>query len=472
MGSSKNAQVVSFRTLSAERPSPTAEPARRPRVGVVVLNYAGGDMTLRCLETVLRSDWPEESLEVVLVDNDPSDGVAERARGMERVRVVTAGTNLGFAGGCNLGIRSLGPVDHVALLNNDATVEPGWLEPLVAALEADPGLGAACPKILLADAFVDVVVTSETAERGLGDRRSLGVAVSGARIDGADATRRVQFVSGFWGVEHGDDGNPLQRTDGNALLRVPARPDRSLPRCSLRLSSDRERNVVLTSDDQHTEHRVGPEPAWYDVALGGEAFDVINTAGSVLVDGGYGADRGFLERDEGQYDEPEEVFAWCGAAVVLSRRYLDAVGTFDDRYFLYYEDFDLSWRGRAQGWRYLYVPGPPVRHVHSASTVEGSRLHHHYSERNRLLTLTRNAPARLALGAAARHVLVTASYARRDVFNPLTHGQRPSWETVRRRAAALGAFARLLPHALAGRRRLRRRQLVPDSEVLALGPPG
>ena len=452
--------------LRVEPPPEAGEAGRRPRVGVVVLNYAGADLTLRCLETVLRSEWPEESLEVVVVDNDSSDGVAERARVMERVRVVAAGTNLGFAGGCNLGIRSLGTVDHVALLNNDATVEPGWLAPLVAALEADPGLGAACPKILFADAFVDVAVTSETAERGVGDRRSLGVAVSGARVDGEEVIRRAQFVKGFWGVEHDDEGTPLQRTDGNALLRVPARPDRSLPCCALRLSSDQERTVVLTSGDRRTEHRVGPEPAWYEVALGGEAFDVVNNVGSVLVDGGYGADRGFLERDEGQYDEAEEVFAWGGAAVVLSRRYLDAVGTFDDRYFLYYEDFDLSWRGRAQGWRYLYVPGPPVRHVHSASTVEGSRLHHHYSERNRLLTLTRNAPARLAVGAAARHVLVTASYARRDVFHPLTHRQRPSWETVRRRATALGAFAGLLPHALADRRRLRRRQQVPDSELL------
>lgn len=455
--------------LDAVSTSPSGEAGPRPCVGVVVLNYHGGDLTLRCLETVLASDWPEKSLEVVLVDNGSSDGVAERARDLERVRVVVARTNLGFAGGCNLGIRSLGPVDHVALLNNDATVDPGWLEPLVAALQSDHGLGAACPKILFADAFVDVLVASDTADRGVGDRRSLGVAVSGARIDGADATRRAQFVKGFWGIEHGDDGTPLQRTDGNALLRVPARADRSLPACALRLSSEQERTVVLTSGEERTEHRVGPQPAWYEVALGGEPFDVINNVGSVLVEGGYGADRGFLERDEGQYDKPEEVFAWCGAAVLLSRRYLDAVGTFDDRYFLYYEDFDLSWRGRAQGWRYLYVPGPPVRHVHSASTVEDSRLHHHYSERNRLLTLTRNAPARLAVEAAARHVLVTASYARRDVFHPLTHGQRPTWETVRRRATALAAFARLLPYALTERRRLRRRQRVPDAELL--GPP-
>jgi GT2 family glycosyltransferase len=157
--------------------------------------------------------------------------------------------------------------------------------------------------------------------------------------------------------------------------------------------------------------------------------------------------------------------------VLLSRRYLDDVGLFDERYFLYYEDFDLAWRGRARGWRYLYVPGPPVRHVHSASTVENSRLHHHYSERNRLLTLTRNAPGPMAARAAVHHALVTASYARRDVFRPLTRGQAPSWETVRRRSAAFASFLARAPSALGARRRLRRRQRVPDREVLAWAAP-
>ena len=120
---------------------------------------------------------------------------------------------------------------------------------------------------------------------------------------------------------------------------------------------------------------------------------MLNNVGSVVLADGHGADRGYLERDAGQFDEVEEVFAWCGAAVLLSREYLETVGLFEDRYFLYYEDFDLSWRGRAEGWRYLYVPASVVRHVHSASSVEGSRLFQHYDERNRLLTLTRNAPA-------------------------------------------------------------------------------
>jgi GT2 family glycosyltransferase len=397
------------------------------------------------------------------VENGSTDGVAARVRAeLAGVRVIDAGANLGFGGGCNLALADLDGVDYVALVNNDAQVEPGWLAPLVAALETDPSVGAANPKILFSDRFVDVHLASDAAERGMGDRRRLGVRLSGVRVGGEDAWERVQLVSGFWGLEHGVNGDgAFQWTNGAAHVRVPA----GHPVCEVRLAADTERTVDVTSGDQRTELAVTPVPAWYQVPLGGGPFDVLNNVGSVVLADGHGADRGYLERDDGQYDEIEEVFAWCGAAVLLSREYLETVGLFEDRYFLYYEDFDLSWRGRAEGWRYLYVPASVVRHVHSASSVEGSRLFQHYDERNRLLTLTRNAPPALAVREAVRHPLITGSYARRDILAPLVHRRPPSVETVRRRMQAYGAYVRMLPEALAGRRRLATRGRLTGEEL-------
>ncbi|MEA2717236.1 MAG: hypothetical protein QOI99_1553 [Actinomycetota bacterium] len=438
------------------------------RVRVVVVNYNGGDYTRACLDSVLASDWPADDLEVVLVDNDSGDGVAAAVKAdYPRVTVIEAGSNRGFAGGCNLALFDLSGVDHVALLNNDATVEPGWLAPLVAAVGADPAIGAANPKILFAGSFVDIVLESSTAIRGLGDRRPLGVRLSGARLDGREAFGRIQLVDGFWGLEHGHDGEDVfQWSNGAAHLRVPARADGSLPRVELRLASDSYRTVVVRSDPEEAQLAVAPEPAWFDVPVVGLPFAVINNVGSRLLPDGHGADRGYQQRDAGQFDEGGEIFAWCGAAVLLSVAYLRSVGVFDETFFLYYEDFDLSWRGRAQGWRYVYVPESVVHHVHSASSVEGSRLFAHYVERNRLLTLTRNAPLAFAGRAAGRHLLITGSYARRDIVSPLAHARRPTVETVRRRLQSLAAYARLVPRALADRRRLRRRRTVDDRRLL------
>ena len=119
--------------------SPTPEPGdRRRRVRVVVVNFNGGGTTLACLDSVLATDWPEEDLQVVLVDNASDRRGGGRGQGLPvdagtQVTVIEAGSNRGFAGGCNLALHDLSEVDYVALLNNDATVEP--------ALAATPGGG-------------------------------------------------------------------------------------------------------------------------------------------------------------------------------------------------------------------------------------------------------------------------------------------------------------------------------------------
>jgi len=434
----------------------------------VVVNYNGGALTLACLESLWKSHWPAAALEVVMVDNGSTDGVAARVRAeLPGVRVIDAGGNLGFGGGCNLALADLDEVDYVALVNNDAQVDPGWLAPLVETLDADPSVGAACPKILFSDRYVDLRLTSPTTTRGVGDRRALGVRLLGATVDGQDAWDRLHLVSGFWGLEHDAAGGAtFEWTNGDAHLRVPAGRLGGPATCELRLAGDHGRTVVVESGPHRSELRVTTAPAWYRVALDGEPFDVINNVGSVVLADGHGADRGYLQRDEGQFDRVEEVFAWCGAAVLLSREYLKRVGMFEERFFLYYEDFDLAWRGRAQGWRHVYVPQSSVRHEHSASSVEGSRLFQHYDERNRLLALTRNAPRSLALRAAVRYLLVTGSYARRDVIVPLVQRRPPSGETVRRRLRAYRAYLRMLPDAVAGRRRLAAAGRLTDEELL------
>ena len=79
--------------------------------------------------------------------------------------------------------------------------------------------------------------------------------------------------------------------------------------------------------------------------------------------------------------------------------------------------------------------------------------------------LVKNAPAAMAVRQVLRYLLVTASYARRDVVGPALSGHRPRLTVVRRRVISFVGFLRLLGPMVADRRRLRRRQLVPDDDL-------
>ena len=398
-----------------------------PLVRVVVLNFDGGQMTLDCLDSLLAMDWPNDRLEIVMVDNGSLDDVTQQVAADDRyqsVRVLEPLANLGFAAGCNLGIRLPGDHEYIALVNNDATVAPGWLRAMVDAAEVDDRIGAVNAKLLFSDRYHGIEFDVPDASHLVrGEHRLLGVRLSGVRLDGERVDDRLAFDEGFHGPEGSvlEDEEEIARwTSQQAALRIAA-GDAVPSTISVRLSCLESRTVTLRSTLGEQTHTVGPDPEWIDVAIAPDEFDVVNNVGSNLFRGGFGGDRGFLEVDEGQFDEPAEVFAWCGGAVLLRRSYLDNVGLFDERFFLYYEDTDLSWRGRLRGWRYVYEPGAVVRHRHAASSGVGSPMFNYYTERNRLLVLAKNAPAKLAwrsgLGEIRR---LCASVVRHYLLRPLT----------------------------------------------------
>jgi GT2 family glycosyltransferase len=413
-------------------------------------------MTIDCLQSLLATDWPADRLDIVMVDNGSVDDVVARVRvELPSVRIVEPLANTGFAGGCNLGIRAPGPFDLVALVNNDATVAPDWLRPLVDALAADARIGAACPKIVFEGRYVEAELeVPDAAKIGI-DPRTLGVRLTAARIDGERADDRLAYDEGFFNAEGPDReaGEEFARWSwARGRVRVRAVDGNVPARLSLRVVAPEARDVRLrTHADEATVRVGGGEPAWVDVELEADPFDVINNVGSNLYPNGFGGDRGFLERDSGQYEEPADVFAWCGGAVVLTKAYLDDVGLFDDRLFLYYEDTDLSWRGRLRGWRYVYVPSSLVRHRHAASSGVGSMVFRYYTERNRPLMLVKNAPAGLALREGAGMVKRALVWCGRDlVLRPLTLRMPVRTEAVHQWRLLRG-YVRLVPAMLRAR---------------------
>lgn len=438
-----------------------------PFIRVVVLAFDGAEMTLECIESIRRSEWPEDRIEIVLVDNGSLDDVVDRVRTrFPSVRLVEPMRNLGFAGGCNAGISAtessngvpLTAFDHVALVNNDAVVFPDWLTPLVRAIEADDRIGAASPKMLFASKFQEVEVSRLFPDDPLHDREPL--CVTAVRLDGSRVDTRIVFDEGF------DGPSPFSKHSGEEMARWTHRGGRvrivldgvadgaTLP-IAIRLSARVSGAAIVRTDSGEGVIRVGESDTsapgshcWVDCEIPTRGFDVINNVGSELYIGGSAGDRGFLERDRGQFDSPTEIFAWCGGAVLLSKEYLADVGLFDEEFFLYYEDTDLSWRGRLRGWRYVYVPTSVVRHRHAQSSIAGSDEFRFRVERNRLLVLSKNAPVSVALRSGVGEFIRLISTCVREVVAPVLRLKIPNRREFLIRLRVFRSFVSLLPHAL------------------------
>jgi GT2 family glycosyltransferase len=122
-------------------------PVLSPAVSVIVVNWNRHDLLRACLESLLRQTFRD--FEIIVVDNGSSDGSLEllRSAPFEQIRTIENPDNRGFCAANNQGIEAARG-EFIALLNNDAEAEPRWLEQLLAAAAAEPGVGMAASKIL------------------------------------------------------------------------------------------------------------------------------------------------------------------------------------------------------------------------------------------------------------------------------------------------------------------------------------
>ena len=134
-------------TAIARGPGPAPRPSGR-RLAAVVLNYRTPDQTSLAVRALDASRRAVDDL--LVVDNGSGDGSAGALRrACPRAAVIASETNLGFAGGANLGVRAAldRGADLVLLVNSDTIVPPDTIEVLEAAFD-DPAVGIAAPVVL------------------------------------------------------------------------------------------------------------------------------------------------------------------------------------------------------------------------------------------------------------------------------------------------------------------------------------
>lgn len=99
---------------------------------------------------------------------------------------------------------------------------------------------------------------------------------------------------------------------------------------------------------------------------------------------------GFNCPDNEKYNALSETFYLHGAAMLIKRSVIDAIGGIPEYYFLYYEEIDWSLRMRNSGYKLIYNPNYTIFHKESQSTGQDSPLRTYYLVRNRLLFASKN----------------------------------------------------------------------------------
>lgn len=109
------------------------------KVSIIILNWNGKQDTLECLKSVLQLEYA--NFEVIVVDNGSSDDSVEAiSAAYPDILVLETGTNLGYAGGNNVGIRQAMEhhADYILVLNNDTTVASDLLSAFINAVDTLP----------------------------------------------------------------------------------------------------------------------------------------------------------------------------------------------------------------------------------------------------------------------------------------------------------------------------------------------
>jgi len=153
--------------------------------------------------------------------------------------------------------------------------------------------------------------------------------------------------------------------------------------------------------------------------------------------------------------ESGEVFGACGASLLIRRELFEALGGFDEDFFMVYEDVDLSYRARLRGARCAYAADAVVIHAGSGTIGAVSRSQVFHGQRNLEWTWIKNSPPRLLWRSLASH----AAYDLAGAIGYARQGHLLTWF-----GAKLAALAGL-PHVWR-KRRIEQRAAVADPDAL------
>lgn len=137
-------------------------------VSLVILHFSDQKLTKQCLISAEKLKSKGFQLKTIVVDNNPKENLTALAKQFKKATFLKTKTNLGFAGGNNVGIKKAieGGAEGIFLINNDTLLDKNLVVQLVKVMKADKKIGVLGPKIYFAPGYEYHQSRYKPAEQG------------------------------------------------------------------------------------------------------------------------------------------------------------------------------------------------------------------------------------------------------------------------------------------------------------------
>jgi len=346
-------------------------------VSVIIVNYNGKryiDTLFKSLKELVLDDI---KLEIVFLDNASSDDSVEYLRSKynwDNINIVKSEKNTGFAGGNNLGMKRAGG-KYIVFLNNDTKVDKLWLKELYNRIVKDKTIGIINSKLLF---FYDFIKIQTKTNNKFKLKKQV-------KINGKDYEVDNKFAKNLL-LE-----NKLT-CFGHSYFYLPLLDENSDYEIILQASEyQAETDYIVIQDNIYKPNENGEIKLNFTVEeIIKLKTTLIQNAGSGINENYDGYDIGMSEEDGEKYCKEYEINNACGASFIILKEDFIKVGMFDENFFMYYEDTDLSYRIKKLGKKIIYYPNSIVRHIHTGSSKEWSPFFIFHVMRNKALFIYKN----------------------------------------------------------------------------------
>ena len=353
-------------------------------VSVVVVNYNGKKYIDELLASLQNQISKNFTYEIVFVDNNSADDSVKYiqqhwADKIKNLRVVESKENLGFAGGNILGVKE-SHGKYVVLLNNDTKPNEDWLQNLYNFFINKENIVIANSLLLFYNDYIKIKFHTQ-------DKFFISNKIK---------INEIEYI-----IDNKFCRNLLYNQDtltcfGHSEIYIPLINGVRDYNIELNKISGLENDKVIIGESEYAFSST------IKINLSKEVIDnnkktLVQNAGSGVNENYDGYDIGFTDEYDEKYMKPYQITNSCGASMMMEKEKFISAGGFDETFFMYYEDTDLSFRARRNGGEIWYCPDSIVRHIHTGSSKEWSPFFIFHVTKNKLLFVYKNISRKLYL---------------------------------------------------------------------------